>query len=128
MSNIIITTIQERSSFNAALNVAVLLSSHGHRVRFMGVNRSDSREHVEKHGFEYIGIGPRDTGKLDEALANTKNPYKIWKLLSAAIVTAISDIDALEKSADIALVDVCASSGLAAYFLARLKIPTVLIM
>ena len=55
--SILIACIQERQSYNSGLDLARRLAALGHNVCFIGNNSLETREHVTRNGFDFIGIG-----------------------------------------------------------------------
>jgi hypothetical protein len=129
--DVLMAILPDTSSINAALNLAVLVRSLGHRVRFLGAHSAQRRAHVERHGFPYLAIGPEDGEAAVTRLLNTRNPLDVrrqWRVLNDRLA---ADADAMARNlgADLAFLDLVSVNHLPyVRMLVDAKVPTIAIV
>jgi zeaxanthin glucosyltransferase len=130
--NVIIGSIAERSSFNAAIVIASLFAKNGHNVSFVGNAENEFKEHIEKQGFVYVVLGSKSQREITtNKLITTRNPIAVWKLVKNLRSYMLSSMEAFvednEGKVDLAFLDVNATFP-ASLFLSKLKIPTIVFL
>jgi hypothetical protein len=113
----------EHSSFNAAMAVAEPLKAFGHDAVFIGDHSDRFRTHVERNGFEYVALGPKEVlyGELPGPLEAAKRARRFI----AEIVDSVERFTADERShVDLAFLDV-GITWPACHFLSVRRVPTI---
>ncbi len=129
--NIIIGSFPERSSINAALIIGELLKEHGHSVTIVSTADSEFKEHIEKQGFAYTAIGPRNIPVLMDKRRRTRNIITAWKVakeLESELQSSLNEFaDDNKGRLDLAFLSVNATYPASVIF-SYMKVPTIVFM